>query len=264
MMSVPRIKMLRIKALLLRHIYDGRRDLSKLFDFIYWPLIDIFLMGFMGLWLTSAQEPQLVLMLMSALVVLQVSFRTNIEISKNILQELWDNNMLNLAATPLQLAEWIIALMIMGVLGSFVTIAFGTSMVYLMYGQHILALGPILMLFFILSAMSGWWLGLIGASFLITKGQRVETMVWALGWLSAPFCSIYYPVSVLPAWAQKISAVLPMSYSFEALRELITTGVVSYRLLSISLALNMLYLVITYTLFCFLYRARKKRGLGNL
>lgn len=258
------ISMPRIWTVVLRYFYSSRRDLSKAFDFVYWPLIDIFMTGFLGVSLVQDPNSSMIVALLTSLVIWQIAFRTNMEISRNVLQELWDNNLLNWLATPLATHEWLIGLMLTGFLSSIITFLFGSFVVKMIYGISIFAVGPVIILCLISLAMAGWILGLLGSSFLIRWGQRVETMVWALGWFPAPFCGVFYSVDVLPTWAQYFSTILPMTYALKALRLAINTGEVSYTCIGISFALNGIYLVAALTLFYTMLRISKRRGLGNL
>lgn len=254
----------RIWTVVLRNFFAARRDFNRLFDFTYWPLIDIFLFGFLGVWLTSKEHSTLLLTLMVGLVLWQVAYRTNLEISRNILLELWDNNIINVLSTPLTLVEWLLGLMVTGLLSLIITVSMGALFVKMIYGTNIFALGSSLFIFIGLLAMSGWVLGLIGSSFLITWGQRVDTMVWAMGWLPAPFCSVYYPLDVLPAWAQTISKMLPMTYAFEAMRSVVIKGYLPLDYIAISFLLNVVYFTAALLLFAFAVKRRKIKGLGNL
>ncbi len=254
----------RIWAVILRNFYASRRDFNRLFDFTYWPFIDIFLFGFICVWLTSKEHSTLLLTLMLGLVLWQVAYRTNLEISRSLVQELWDNNLINIFSTPITIFEWILGLMLTGILCLCITVTVGSLAVKLIYGQNIFVIGWPILVFILLLAMSGWILGLIGASFLLNWGQRVETMVWAMGWLPAPFCSVYYPVDVLPAWAQCVSKTLPMTYAFEAMRSVVIKGYLPKNYLIISFLLNSLYLILATLLFLFMLKKRKNKGLANL
>ena len=258
------ISMPRVWTVVLRYFYASRRDLSKVFDFTYWPLIDIFMTGFLGVSLVPDSHSSMIVALLTALVVWQIAARTNMEISRNVLQELWDNNLVNWLATPLSVGEWLIGLMVAGLLSSIITFIFGAGAVYLIYGVSVFNVGPSIVLSLFSLAMGGWILGLIGSSFLIRWGQRVETMVWAMNWLPAPFCGVFYSVEILPGWAQVLSKILPMTYAFKALRGAIQMGEISYATLGVSFLLNAIYLIAALLLFYRMLSISKRRGLGNL
>lgn len=258
------ISLTRIYAVMLRIYYGSKRDLGRIFDFTYWPLIDIFLFGYIGVSLSTQQNNTLFFALILGLALWQVTYRTNMEISRNFLQELWDNNLVNLFSTPLTVMEWLFGLMLTGLLSISITVMFGALMVKLIFGQNIFVFGPSIILYILLLAMSGWVLGIIASTFLMLGGKRVETMVWAISWLPAPFCSVYYPVDVLPAWAQTISKALPMTYAFEGVRTTLTTGTIPVNDLLTSLALNILYLVLATGIFFLALKRSKNKGLASL
>lgn len=252
----------RIRTVVLRYFYAHRRTPSSFFDFLYWPLIDIFLFGFIGVWFSTQQSPHAVASLMIGLVLWQVSFRTNLEISRNLIQELWEENLINFFATPITISEWLIGLMLCGFLAVLITIPYGTLLVYAIFGQNIFSIGFVMIPLIILLIMSGWVLGLFASAILIYYGQKIETMVWAMGWLPAPFCSVYYPLEVLPTWMQLIGKCLPMTYAFQAVRVALNTGTTSYSDIGISFALNIVYLIAAIMFFNHQFKKSKQYGLN--
>ncbi len=247
----------RVGTMIRRYWYEARRDISKLFDLTYWPLIDIVLMGFMGTWLRA----DAVLPLMAGLVLWQVAYRTNLEISRNMLIEIWNNNLMNIFTTPLTAIEWLVSLMITGIAGATFTIFFGSSMVALLYQKNILSIGLSLIPCIGLLIVSGWILGLLASCFLVRWGQRVDTMVWVMGWIPTPFCSVYYPTEILPLWAQKVGAVLPMTPIFGAIRAAITTGTLPWNLVAQGALLTALYFSLALALFLYMFKKTKISGI---
>ena len=91
--------------------------------------------------------------------------------------------------------------------------------------------------------MLGWAAGFFVAAVILRFGTKVQNLAWTFGGLLGPFSAIYYPVSILPGWAQSVAAILPSSYVFEGMREVINKGRLDTRLLVISFFLNVVYLV---------------------
>jgi len=254
----------RIWTVILRYFYANTRTVSTLLDFLYWPLIDILLFGFIGTSMaTQCANNNLVLNLLTGMVLWQVTFRTNLEVAKNLLQELWDANLINFFATPLQTSEWIMGLMFLGPLSTLFTIPYGAFIVYITMGQNIFTLGWFILVMIGLLTIGGWILGLIAASFLIRYGQKMDSIIWAIGWLPAPFCSVYYPLETLPVWMQTISKLLPMTYAFEAMRIFTSTNTISWHHVGISLGMNLLYLCGALALFFYMFNKSKEQGLST-
>ena len=49
-------------------------------------------------------------------------------------------------------------------------------------------------------------------------GPASEWLVWPIPALLSPFCAVFYPLTVLPAWMRGIAYLLPPSYVFEGMR----------------------------------------------
>ena len=181
----------RIWTVVLRSYYSYKTDFNKIVDFTFWPLIDLIIYGFMGVAFVRTDDPRYLPAFVTALLLWQIVYRTNIEISRNVLQELWDNNLVNLLASPISMTEWLFGLMLLGLFGLCFTIPFGAIIAHILFSYSLLKVGPLFFVYVLLLAWSGWILGLIGAGFLFWRGQAIETVVWALGAVPAPFlCGI--------------------------------------------------------------------------
>ncbi len=79
------------------------------------------------------------------------------------------------------------------------------------------------MIIFILTIISFSSLGIISASFIMImkRGNPVDWLVTGISWLLG---GVYYPVSILPDWLQKISYMLPITYSLEGMRMALLKG----------------------------------------
>ena len=83
-------------------------------------------------------------------------------------------------------------------------------------------------------------------------------------WIFAPFSAIYYPVSSLPHWAQSVAHLLPTSYVFEGMREVIKTGHFDTHGFIVGLLLNLLYLAISLVAIRFSFARVLKNGITKL
>lgn len=68
-----------------------------------------------------------------------------------------------------------------------------------------------------LAAMSSAGIGILSAAFIVVmkKGDPIE---WLIGSVSSLLGGALFPVSIMPPWLQKVSALLPTTYALEALR----------------------------------------------
>jgi ABC-2 type transport system permease protein len=84
------------------------------------------------------------------------------------------------------------------------------------------------------------------------------------GYALAPFSAVFYPVAVLPRWAQSIAAALPMTYVFEGMRQVLHGGRPPVSDLAISFGLNLLYLALSVLFFGWMFEKSRERGLARL
>ena len=118
---------------------------------------------------------------------------------------------------------------------------------------------------FMISLMiTGWAIGLIVAGLIINYGMRIQTIAWTGIFILAPFSGIYYPISTLPIWAQKVAVFLPTSYIFEGMRAIISKGVVAWNTLLVSFLLNAILLAFGIFFFIFMFSKSKEKGLARL
>lgn len=255
----------RIKAVFLRYYYALIKGPSQLSDLFYWPLVDILLWGLTSIWIQNQSTvANLPLTLMTGLIFWQIAWRGSIDISFNILQELWHRNLVNLFSTPLKISEWITGIILLCCCKLAITVAFGSLMVYLLYSLNVFTVGWAFLPFAALLLIFGWSVGFCAAGMIIYYGHQVEMLAWMVGFVFAPFSAVFYPVDVLPHWAQNISWSLPTTYVFEGMRQILHGGSFPTTYFFTSLGLNILYLALAVTFFKFMFDKSRVKGLGRL
>jgi len=259
-MSIRRIYAITLK------LFASSLTVAKVFEDIYWPSMDILLMGMTGMWVQGIQstaKPYALAMLTGA-VLWQISLRAYFSIAVNILDEFFARNFVNLFSTPLKLSEWIIGAVILSTARSLFVLFVGWIIAWLVYGQSILSIGFMLIPLYLLMLMFGLSLGFLGSSILFVYGQKIQAIVWALSWFFAPFCGVFYPMEVLPGWMQVIGYSMPATYVLESMRSLMYSGTISYTMLGKALCLNILYLSLGLALFVYTFERSRNKGLSRL
>lgn len=255
----------RIWAVVLRHLYISFRDIHRLIWIFYWPMLDIVLWGFTGMWMQSNQSnPAVAQALLTALVFWQVVSRANFEISMSLMDELWSLNMVNMFASPLKAFEWVIAVLLLGIIACSVLMVYCTLLVYLFYQINIFSVGIRLAAYIVPFFISGLWAGFVAATFVIYYGARAQSLVFVIAWVLAPFCGVFYPLEVLPYWAQKISYLFPMTYLFVGIREFVMHGIFNPYNIWMGLALGIVYCIITLAIFLYAFEKSKEKGFSRL
>ncbi len=257
----------RIVGIIYRHLYLQVRDLMRLFDITYWPLLDLIVWGFGNIALASAgADPSWAIANVICVLFWQVAYRANLEISTNLLEEIWERNLMNLFSTPLKFGEWVIGLLALSIVRIMIMLCICIIAMYYAFSIFIFSIFSIFLftIFMCWLLIGGWAIGFLNASLVLYFGRKAQSLPWMFAWLWAPFCGIFYPVEVLPFWMQKVSAWLPLTYIFQSTRNFIATGVIPYSDLSVAFFLNAIYFIIGFLVFKASFERSKVGGLSRL
>lgn len=256
----------RIYAIILRHLYTFRKNLDRLTDVFYWPLVDLLLWGLTGIFIEkhAGDIPSLTLMLISGTIFWLIVWRGTAEITLGMLSEVVDKNLINLFVTPLKFWEWISAFVILSVIKALTSFAFGVGIAFLLYKLHLLIYGWYLVPFLVILLINGWCIGLFIAGFVLRYGMKAQSLAYTAAYVIAPFVAIFYPASILPHWAQAISSAIPASYVFESMRVFIASGTLDPQKLYLAGLLSVLYLPLSLLFLHRSFQKALKRGLVGL
>jgi len=253
-----------IKAIFFRHLLPIPRDISRLVEKLYWPFFDILTFGFLGFWVQQQTTGAFALRLIAGLVLWQVVVRAHLEIAYAFIDEIWSNNIATLFSTPLKLTEWFMGVFIISFLNSVFVFLFSTAMVWLLYGVNLFSLGWYLFGIFLTLMLSGWWLSFFTLSIIFWFGRRAESLVWVMGWTLSPLCGVYYPTSILPQWAQKLSTIFPQAHLFKNLDMIIITNQTDPALWYTTMGLTAIFFVVGCLCVRCAFRYSKNLGFANL
>lgn len=254
----------RIQAVILRHLLLTFRVLHRTIDILYWPLLNIILWGCNSLWHQQHEPPLITFMMLTALLLWQILFRANMEVCYSLIDELRSHNFCNIFATPLTLGEWMMAVISIGVLKATFTFLFGTTCIWILYSLNIISLGWSFIPFLALIIITGWSVGFLTASCIITWGQNVEGLMWVVVWAFVPLSGIFFPISILPSFVQKIAYCLPQPYLFDGIRYFIKNNTMPVDMLLKGLLLSLFYFVVSLYFFKNRFEKSKQRGLARL
>ena len=101
------MKLHRMYALSLRHIYLIKGSLPRILDLIYWPTIQIVLWGFISKFFTLHTDlyNHAVGIILSSAILYDFLFRSSISFNMLFLEEIWSRNFTNLFVAPLKVSE---------------------------------------------------------------------------------------------------------------------------------------------------------------
>jgi ABC-2 type transport system permease protein len=187
--------------------------------------------------------------LISAVLLWDVLFRSNLGLAITFLEEMWARNLGQLFISPLRPLELVAALMVISFLRTLISVIPAALLAMPLFGVWVFDLGFALAAFFFNLMVMGWAVGLFVTGLLLRMGLGAEGIVWTGIFLIAPITGIYYPIS------------FPSTYVFEGMRAVMFEHVFRWDLMVGAIALNIVYLIAGTVSFLIFYRIARVRGL---
>jgi ABC-2 type transport system permease protein len=156
--------------------------------------------------------------------------------------------------------ELIASMIAVSFLRTCVGVGAAVTLAIVLYAASIFDLGLALIVFFANLLVTGWAVGLMVAALVLRYGLAAENLAWGVIFVLAPISGIYYPVSVLPGWLQRVAWCLPTSYVFEGMRGVLLDSVFKWDLLFGAVALNAVYVAAGVGIFFTAFRGARRRG----
>ncbi len=253
----------RIWGLFLRHIYLYPRSFSRMMELFYWPFLDLVVWGFISLYLMKYGQglPNFVAFLLGALILWDILFRAQQGISVSFLEDIWARNLLNLFVSPLSPGEYIFSLMLFSGAKVIVAGAIMSFLAWALYSFNFFLLGLALVGFILGLVIMGWAIGIFTLSLILRFGQQAEVLAWGVAFLFQPVSAVFYPLSILPVWMQKIAHFVPSSYVFEGMRSVILNGQIAWKNLITCFLLDIVYLLLALIGYRKVFKVVQKKGL---
>ncbi|OHA48605.1 MAG: hypothetical protein A2806_00395 [Candidatus Terrybacteria bacterium RIFCSPHIGHO2_01_FULL_48_17] len=253
----------RIFAVFLRQFYLYRHSIHRWLALFYWATIEIFVWGFLTLYLNKigAATFNFVPVLLGALIFWDLFNRAQQSISVSFLEDVWSRNLGNIFATPLRPLELVAGLMVVSVVQVAGAVVAMAGLSFLLWKLDIFSFGWLLLPFFLNLFMLGWALGVVVMALVLRLGPSVDIFAWSLAMLIQPLSAVFYPVSVLPAFLQKIAFLLPTSHVFEGMRAVIFGQEFLWERLLWAFGLNAIYFAAAVFFFLVMFKSVRTKGL---
>lgn len=252
----------RVGAMSKRHLYLFRSSWTRVFDLVYWPVLQMTIWGFVTVFLNqqSSWFAQAAGVLIGAVLLWDVLVRSQFGLTLSLLEEMWSRNLANLFVSPLRPWEFAVSLMLLAVTRSMIGVLPAALLAIPLFAYSIFDLGLPLIAFWTMLVMLGWSVGLMIGALLFRFGLAAESYAWASIFVIQPISGVWYPVSVLPAWLQPVAWCLPSTYVFEGMRALVIDKVFRWDLLAGAFALNLVYMALAFAAFLYAFGLARKRG----
>lgn len=252
----------RIKGILFQNLYHLRHSLEDGVDTFLWPTMDIVIWGLMTNYFIALRGSlaSVIAFLLGGLILWNIVWRAQQDISFSFLRNIWNRNLVNLFSSPLSSWEFIIAAMFLGLIKIILTLAIISLIAFFLYSFNIFSLGFALLPFFVSLISFAWAAGLFITGLVIRFGMRVQAFTWSLIILINPLSAVFYPISILPSFLQKVAWLLPTTHIFEGMRQVLAKNELPVEHLIWAFALNAIYLFLAGWFFSFMFKKARQKG----
>ncbi len=257
------MKLHRIRAVILRHLYELRRNPNHLTNMIYWPVMNIVVWGFFTFYLAhrGGTQPGIVSSLLGAVILWGLFNAFQRDMAVGFLDELWSKNLVNLFGSPLTISEYITGLIMVSLVKALIGMGAESVIALLCYRYNIF---PMLLTFipFIFNlVLFGLAVGIAVTGLIFRYTTRFQVLAWGFAGLLMPFSCVFYPLKSLPDFLHPVAWILPTTHSFEGMRQAIAGGGFSFSHFQWGLALNAGYFLLAAWFFRRMFESARSLGL---
>ncbi|MFY9745116.1 MAG: ABC transporter permease [Acidobacteriaceae bacterium] len=214
----------RTSALLLRQYYLLRGSPARVVPLFSWVAIDIILWGFITRYLNSVSGARFnfVPAMLGAVLLWDFMARVMQGITTAFLEDVWSRNFLNLFASPLSVSEYLGGLVLSSIATSAIGLVVMVALATLVFGLSFFVYGAMLAAFLLVLFLFGISLGIFGSALVLRFGPAAEWFIWPIPAFISPLACVFYPLSTLPHWMQWLARIIPPSYVFEGMRQILS------------------------------------------
>lgn len=243
-----------------QEFFHTRRSLEVLMDIFFFSVMSALVFGLIAKYITGAQV-EAAKALVVGMALWEVVRVAQYSVTMGALWNIWSRNLSNLFTTPLSTTEFLIAQIASSVIKSLLTFIIVSVILRWAFGYDLLQLGVLnLISFFVNLCFFAFATGLIVLGLIFRYGTRIQALAWSIIFLFQPLSAVFFPVSVLPRYIQKIAYLFPSTYVFESARQALISPAFDGRQFLIAFVLNIVYTVVCLIYFNAMFKKSKETG----
>ncbi|HVL31999.1 MAG TPA: ABC transporter permease [Actinomycetota bacterium] len=245
-----------------RNYYEMKHTPAEVFDLLYWPFFDLLAWGLLASFIESesVELPVPIAYLIGAALLWNVFWRVQNGLSMAFLVETWTNNVIGLMASPMTPTEFIAGSLMWVLTCLAVQTAIMAILAWTVFHFGLLSLGLSLVPFFAALLLFAVAMAFLVLGVILRVGHGANAMAWGLAGVVQPLSAVYYPMEILPGWAQVISSAMPASHVFEAMRAVTAGEPTPWSRLWVAFGLDAVYLIAAMAFCAHMFQTLRRRG----
>jgi ABC-2 type transport system permease protein len=210
-------ELIRTWAFAVRNLTMARRNVFFLFELTFWPGVAMVSHGLLTRFL--ALTPEMTAFILVGTVALSTVQVCQLDVAYAVLFDIWSKSMKHQFLAPVGIRHLAIGSWLVGVARGLIVFALLAALGNWAFGFDFTGAGPGSLAVFLAGCfLCALVIGVLVCTLVLFFGTRAETSAWALVNFFVMLSGIYYPVSILPGWAQAVAASIPLTYFLDAFR----------------------------------------------
>ncbi|MBI2599080.1 ABC transporter permease [Candidatus Curtissbacteria bacterium] len=250
----------RVFAIVLRHYFLTIHQLERFTDIFLFPILGLVLWGFLTNYV-QFESTSLASFLLGGMILWVIFERVGTSVGIDFMWDVWERNLINVLASPITMLEYIVGLVLVAVVKVSISFVAMWLIAAVFFNFQLGFMGFSLAAFWINLVFFAVVLGIFNVSIVMRYGNTVGPLTWVLPFAIQPFAAVFYPVSVLPVYIQKVVWFLPITHVFEGMRMVFRTEVFDSKEFVTAFGLNVIYFVLVVGFFAYMFNSVKKKGM---
>ena len=210
-------ELVRTWAFALRNLTMARRNVFFVFELTFWPGVAMLSHGLLTRFLDLT--PEMTAFILVGTVALSTVQVCQLDVAYAVLFDIWSKSMKHQFLAPVGIRHLTVGSWLIGVARGLLVFALMAGLGAWAFGFDFVGAGPASLAVFLAGCfLCALAIGIVVCTLVLFFGTRAETSAWALVNFFVMLSGVYYPVSVLPGWAQAVAASIPLTYFLDAFR----------------------------------------------
>ncbi|NMC95327.1 MAG: ABC transporter permease [Syntrophorhabdus sp.] len=255
----------RIFAIYIRQIFLLKSNPTRLATVFLWLVIDIIQWGFITKYIGSFGEATFgfVTVILGAILLWGFMSRIQQGILMAFLEDIWTQNFINFFGSPLKVSEYLCGLVMTSITTGLAGFFAVVTIAGVVFGYNVFRIGVMLVPFMFILLIFGIAMGVFVSAIIFRLGPSAEWLGWPIPMMLSLFAGVYFPISTLPPLLHAFAKIIPASYVFESMRNILSAkafpGDLAVNLL-IGAFLALVYLFAASRVFIYIYRKNLESG----
>lgn len=210
-------ELVRVWAFAVRNLTMARRNVFFVFELTFWPGVAMVSHGLLTQFLELT--PEMTAFILVGTVALSTVQVCQLDVAYAVLFDIWSKSMKHQFLAPVGIRHLAVGSWLVGIVRGLTVFALMAALGTWAFGFDFVGAGPGSLAVFLAGCfLCALIIGLLVCALVLLFGTRAETSAWASVNFFVMLSGIYYPVSILPGWAQAVAAAIPLTYFLDAFR----------------------------------------------